>query len=499
MKSIKKHILLFCTSALLIVSCKKDVLNVVNENDPDFVKVYAKGDDVETVASGLFTTIFRGEHYASGVEPMLAVAADNVTCSHGNFGMWHLSSEPRDLAWDNSPSYANTGQTKYTYDQMYSTISTANNVLKAILQQGVEIGVGGVRNNRVIAISRFAQGIGYGNLAMVYDKAHVVDEEKTVEESIESAIPYQQVTAAAIAYLDEAIAIASANTFTIPGAWFGGSADITSATFAKMANTAAARILAYTPRNATELAAVNWGKVKTYADNGITEDWIIEMDGSSRWYFEAGDYLTYPGWGKTDMYVINLMDPAQPQHWENRADFPHPPASTSPLDERLHTDFEFTPSNGFRPDRGYFNFSNYRFSRYDDIYVNAIGPKAQVMKAENDMLRAEARAYLGELEDAADIINAGTRTTRGAMPPVADVLADIVKAIHHERHVELYTTGMGIQFFEMRKLNLLQKGTPLHFPLPAGILEVLRQTLPFYTFGTVAKADGTGTSNGGWR
>ncbi len=56
---------------------------------------------------------------------------------------------------------------------------------------------------------------------------------------------------------------------------------------------------------------------------------------------------------------------------------------------------------------------------------------------------------------------------------------------------------MGVQFFEMRKLNLLQKGTPLHFPIPAKILELFQA--PIYSFGTVAKADGIGTSNAGWR
>src|SRR5690606_13796904 len=121
------------------------------------------------------------------------------------------------------------------------------------------------------------------------------------------------------------------------------------------------------------------------------------------------------------------------------------------------------------------------------------------MKAENDMLRAEARAYTGDLTGSADIINAGTRVTRGNMDEVDPVLEDIVQAIHHERHVEMYTTGVGLQFFEMRKLDLLQKGTPLHMPLPAAILEVFGLTPPFYTFGTVANADGKGTSNAGWR
>ena len=77
--------------------------------------------------------------------------------------------------------------------------------------------------------------------------------------------------------------------------------------------------------------------------------------------------------------------------------------------------------------------------------------------------------------------------------------ADVVAAIHHERHVEMYATGVGLQFFEMRKLNLLQKGTPLHLPTPAGILETLAVPAPFYTFCYLANADGIGNSNSGWR
>lgn len=51
----------------------------------------------------------------------------------------------------------------------------------------------------------------------------------------------------------------------------------------------------------------------------------------------------------------------------------------------------------------------------------------------------------------------------------------------------------------MRKLDLLQKGTPLHLPIPAKVMENLGEIAPFYTFGTVLKADGVNTFNGGWR
>jgi starch-binding outer membrane protein, SusD/RagB family len=495
MKKIK--IISFSLIVLSLGSCKKDLLNVENTNDPDFKRVYAKGKDVENVASGLFNTIFYGEHSGDGVEAMLATAADHVSCSWGNFAMRDMSWEPRNSAWNNAPSYSNASYTKYTFDQMYSAINTASNIIKAI-NGGVEIGAGGVDNNRTLAFARFAQGVAYGNLALVFDKAFIVDETKTVEPKVESAVDYKQVAAEAIKYLDEAISLSN-NNFSIPAAWMSADGDISNVEFKKICNTAAARILSYTPRNKADLAAVGWAKVQAYADAGITEDWLITQDNYVKWYFEAGDYLTFNGWGITDMYVVNMLDPTQPKHWDDSPNFPYPPKSTNPLDKRLDIDFEYVPSNWFQAARGYYHFSSYRFKRYDDIYVNGDGQKAEVMLSENDMLRAEARAYLGDLGGAAAIINAGTRKTRGQMTDVAADLQEIIKAIHHERHVELYTTGMGVQFFEMRKLDLLQKGTPLHLPLPAKILETFGVPLPFYTFGTVDKADGKNTSNGGWR
>lgn len=496
MKKVNKYFSFIALSSVMMFGCDPDLLDVPNENSPDFQKVYAKGEDVENVASGLFNLFYHSEHTFNGVKPMLAVAADNSTCSHGNFGMWHASSEPRDMAWDNSPSYANQGQTKNTYDGMYGAIATANNVAKAIAG-GVQIGPGGANNNRAMAIARFIQGIGHGHLSLVFDRAHVVDETTSIEATLETALPYKEVAAKALEYLDQASTLAN-SSFTIPASWFGTAADLSNTEFKKMINTAAARILAYTPRNKTELATVNWSRVKAYADAGITSDWNVVFN-NSNWWEQGSLYLTVAGWGKVDMYVVNMMDPTQPQHWENRADFPHPPASTNPVDQRLLTDFQYTASNNFQPTRGYFNFSNYRHSRYDALYINYIGPKAHVYLAENDMLRAEARAYLGELADAAAIINAGTRITRGKLAPVAANLADIVKAIHHERHVEMFVSGTGLQFYEMRKLDLLQKGTFLHFPIPARSQETFGVAPPFYTFGTVAKADGIGTSNGGWR
>ncbi len=118
--------------------------------------------------------------------------------------------------------------------------------------------------------------------------------------------------------------------------------------------------------------------------------------------------------------------------------------------------------------------------------------------AENDLIKAEALFHNGQKNTAIDIINNGTRVTRGNLSPLSYSISDedFFKALFYERDIELIMTGYGIAFFDMRRRDMLQTGTPLHFPLPAKELNVMY--MPLYTFGGVENADGINTSNGGW-
>lgn len=493
-----KLIYLSALTLLVISGCKK--LDVgKNPNNPDFEDVYSNPASVRSIAGGLFNTWYNGTHsYSNSPYLMLATASDNVTCSWGNQAMRDMSWEPR-KAWDNSSNYTYQSVTKNFFDYMYKSINTASNVLTA-LSKGLNIGTNGSDNNLVKAFCKFNQGVAYGELALFFDKGFIVDENTTIPNAdLNAAVSADKVADAAVKYLDDAISLSTQNSFSVPASWLGTASDYSSADFAKLCNSFAARILANMPRNRTQIASVNWAKVKAYADAGVTKDFTIQQDGYVNWYAEGGDYSTFPGWGKVDMYVVHLMDTTEPAHWDDTPSFPAPPASTNPQDQRINTDFEYSSLNWFQPARGYYHFSNYRYARYDNSYALGDGPVPELMKAENDMLRAEARTYLNDLAGAATIINTGTRVTRGNMTPVTPDVAELEKAILHERHVEMYITGMGLQFFAMRKLNLLQKGTPLHFPLPGKTLETFGAPKPYYTFGGVGNADGINTSNVGWR
>lgn len=123
-------------------------------------------------------------------------------------------------------------------------------------------------------------------------------------------------------------------------------------------------------------------------------------------------------------------------------------------------------------------------------------PMPDMLKAENDMLLAEALYQQNQYVDAAAVINAGTRVTRGGLPEVPASAEEIEAAIFHERNVELMNSGFGVEFFTLRKADKLQKGTFLHLPIPGSQLQVL--LMDYYTFGADQGTPGQDVSAGGW-
>jgi hypothetical protein len=150
----------------------------------------------------------------------------------------------------------------------------------------------------------------------------------------------------------------------------------------------------------------------------------------------------------------------------------------------------------FRVERGYYHFSCYRCSRFDDYESTWTTPLPYFRKAENDLLKAEALFHQPNLAGAAAIINAGERVTRGGLAPIGATAAEVENAIFYERNIELFCTGLGVEFFTMRKADKLQPGTPLHLPIPGAQLDV--NLMDNYTFGPGVGVAGQDYSNGGW-
>lgn len=485
-----KTLLLTIVFMFSLSGCVK--LDVENLNDPDFSTFYATPDNITSLAGGLINKWFMAVHGYNGLAFPLLTAADASTCSWGI--TYSYSLEPR-IEFNNSPSFANSYQNIGLYGNLYSTLTGANDVLGLIRDEDTDLG--DTPEEMVRAVALFVQGLSLGYIGLVYDKAFIINEKTDIKGQIPVS-SWKDIIAESVSILDRVIEICNVSNFTLPSGWLPGEIW-NSHDLVRLASSFAARLLAYSPRNKTDDNATDWAKVYEYASNGITRDFAPLAD-DIIWYSLYHSYANYGGFGRTDMYVVNMMDPAMPSHWEDENTWNIlPPPVTSHrdgVDDRIFNDYQYLSWCEFRAERGYYHFSCYRYKRLDTYLSTRTEPIPEFRKTENDYLLAEAAARTGGLQEAADIINSSPRVTRGGLPPVPAEGESILAAIHHERMVELMSSGFGIQFFQMRKENKLQPGSPLHYPIPGSQLEIMRMN--YYTFGGKTGVPGEDYSTGGW-
>ena len=490
MKITRKIFYITIVAIIGFTSCSKD-LSVDYLNKPDKDKVLGNPEDVYSLAEGLYYNWFMAMNSSWSPRMGMWVASDQGTCSWANSGMHDLSKQPR-IPFNNTTSYTYAYVFEDYYELMWGTLTTSSNILE-VIQDSMVITNNGEDNTAMVqAFSYFIQGTTMGYLALVYDEAYIITE-NTPDPLVVTPSPYKDVVYAAIESLDKVIEVCNNNTFTVPNNWINGYA-YSSDDLAKLASSMAARLLVEWPRNAAENDQIEWGKVLTYANNGIQHDLETVMD-DVNWKSYFRRYTVQPGWARIDCRVINTMDERYP--WMFPEDGIAPPPAQSD-DKRLETDFTFNSVNNMKPERGYYNFSNYEYTRYPYAISTWEGPVIDFSVTENNLLKAEAYANLGTLDQAINIINDGSRTVRGHLSPISasSDKEKVIETIFYERDVELIQTGFGLSFFDMRRRNMLQPGTPLHFPIPAKELMVMQ--MPLYTFGGVANEDGINTSNGGW-
>ncbi len=500
------------TAALLLAAACNPDLNVTNPNNPDVARAIATPGDVRNLIGSAYNSAYLGMQGGARPYPGIAtgVMADNITMSYGNYGARFNGQEPR-LAYNNSSGADDGRLASDPYDQLYGALGATNDGLAAIAR-GIKIQVSASAADEtpeMTALGYLNQGLSLGMIGLTFDKGFIVDEATPVGTA--TLVPYTDVSTAAVAKYDKAIAASAGASWTIPTEFTGG-LTLTADKFNRMANTLAARQLAYTPRTAAENAAVNWAKVLQYADKGISTgapfNLTVEGDGTV-WY----DLLKYYGesqsWVRVDQRVVQLMDPTQPVVYTS---FEPPPRAQS-ADRRMGTtanpgtDFKFVQNILNDPARGAYFFSQWQHIRYFftsfENGTDLLGTLPWVLSAENDLLIAEALVRTnGDRARAATLINK-TRVGRGGLAPLtgASSTNDLLAAIFYERDIELFNTGAALPWFDRRRIDTsltynglpigntwafrggsgLQKGTPRHLPVPAKELETLG--IPVYTYG----------------
>ena len=482
----------FVALMFLFEACSKD-LEVENKNDPDRETALSDPLDVRTIGISGFYNWFMANN--SSISPRIAmwVMADQGTCSWANSGMYHLSSEPR-VTFNNSVTYTYANIFETYYGDLYANLMMMNSVLEKLHEGMIIINDEGQDDTEMIrAASYFIQGLSLGYLGLVYDKAFIMKE--YTDFNTVTTSPYMDVIEAAIVSLDSVVKICNKPgvSFILPVNYINGS-EYSNDELEELANSFATRFLVYAPRNKAENDQIDWNRVLTYANDGLTKDLAPYMDGSN-WNSWFRHYTVRPGWARIDCRIINLMDPNYPWRFPDNGQNPQQADSD---DKRFDIDFVYSAQNNMKPERGYYHYSNYEYVRYPLSISTNTGESPDYLVAENDLFRAEALTNLGDIAGAVQLINEGTRVTRGDLVPLNENISreELLEAIYYERDIELIQTGFGIAFFDMRRRDMLQYGTMLHFPIPGK--DLMAMELPEYTFGGEANAEGINTSNGGW-
>jgi len=500
-------ITLIISALVLTLGCQK--LDVPNLNQPEKANLYNDPHDLENFGQGVYYNYWlneRSSNFDPNINILTEAMADQYTASWANFGWLTNSGTPR-VAWDNVNTLSNDGVLENFYYGSYGVISQANTVIHQLLIDKVQLGSGGQHNSRILALCYLVQGLSYGNLGLVFDKNFIVTE-NTKDVTKVTTSPYKTVRDSAIKALWKVIKICDTATFTLPGSIFNN-IDITNTTLKQIANSFIARLEVLTSRNTSDNIEIVWDSVLYHANNGITSDFGSKFSGwpynGGTWYDLNFYYLNLPDWARINCRIINLMDPSYPARYPSSGVAPNVhagllPGQASSYDHRLQSDFQFLPSVNFKPERGYLFFSHYRYSRFDKYYLRTGDVMTEFREYENELYKAEAYANLNQLDKANAILNSfsNPRFLRGLIlsTPSTSKL-NMLKVIFYERDIELLGQGFMLAFADMRRRDMLQYGTPLHFPITGKELQTLQW--PNYTFGgTNPVPDGINTSNGGW-
>jgi hypothetical protein len=538
------------------VGCSGD-LNVANPNAPDAKRAYSDPATIAAVAGGSFRTFFVArEEYNSAL--LLATMANSLDAAWNNFNIRYYTSMcsqtglyagqcdcPERCAWANSQTSAQYVQLEYYWYGYYSALSSVNDALLAIRRDGVEI------NNpqytkMVETASLMMQGMVFAEIAKNYDQGFVVTDTTDLSNPLELPLhSAADMRDDAILVLNEAHALAKANSFTTPSSWTGvqNGPTYTNNEIAEVIRTVQAELLAYFPRSAEDNETVNWAQVASYASEGLSsrdfgfyQDLSSFYSGIKNW---SNDITTMRAATRMAAVVTSNHQPRWPVPQGN----PYPVVSDDkrvgdgswgPDEDFLGvgthaqtgnggTDMAFAGKAIQRPARGQYHQSNLGQIRYSYLAYPGYGLPNEtgtgfvpvITATQNRLLWAEALVMTGQNALAAQKINV-TRVGRGGLTELtgSEGKTALLRAVQYENEIEMLSIGAAA-FYNRRRgtpkawatggnegwtapcptsIMCLWPNSPRQMPIPAKELGLLKKEL--YTFGGVDNPQGysAGTS-----
>ena len=486
-----KNLYLFFLIFITIFSCED--LDVENLNQPDASRALASDSDLVSLIDGTVTDMFSDLIGFYGI--YLDGLADQITSTNAYADFWGFTDQPRRNI-NNSTTNSDLDAVGGHWSNYNSHIYNANVVLKVASERSILDGKTDITNSKK-AQALFVRGISLGYIGMIYDKAYRLDENTDVTK-IEFE-DYSKIIDYALADIDAAINLAP-SSIDVP-VHSGYSMDKTE--FIRLANSFRAKIAMGKIRGGKSDETVNFSEVISWLNNGINSDFNPPAK-QSVLYNNGQDWMTYTlsdgsGYLPVDQKIPYLSEGnplKQPADYPTDSSIILDPISNT-KDSRIKEYFEYTTNFGFlRESRGRQLFTNYRHIRfYTGNNRNEDGLSTNIFsEAENDYLKAEAYLLSGDSGTAAVTINNSKKRSSSGLDAVTS--SNAKNQILYEYAVELHLNGtLGTNFFFMRRHNLLQKGSPIHFPVPADELEI--SGLDPYTFGAIGgEAAATGP---GWK
>lgn len=529
------HAMLLIFGVPLLGACQ-DPLNVPNPDRPDRTRVLASPADLQQFVINTWAAYHDALYGGSNDDlytQLLNLGMENFS-DLNNFGMGPRGAIPRAFIDNGRGNNFNAGNYR-DFVRLSRSAQSASVALSQFRLPGFTLGTPN-DDARAQAFGRFVLGVSLASLATVYDSAAIVDPTDDPQ-LVPPLSAYTAVSAAGLANLDSAIAIAQAypGSFPLAANWLNTSGTVTQARFIQIVRSYRARLRAAVARTPAERAAVDWNAVIADAEAGITSDFTVQEAPSTGWnriwfvqHFVPG------GWHRMHQFMIGMADTSgQYDAWLalprsqrtmfliQTPDKRFPSGATRAAQQTAGGSSKPPAAGVYFRNRdpgedvigdplGNSMYDHYRWRAFYD--ATRIGTFPLFPKAENDLLAAEGYIRQGNWAQAMAKINP-TRTANG-LPALVGITSlndpvpggtacvphvpkppsyntagcgNIWEAMKWEKRMETAYVVYGNWYLDGRGWGDLPEGTPLHWPVP--YQEMDTRVHPFYNLGGCGGTD----------
>ena len=532
--------LLFAALVVASAGACKDALVAENLGSPDVTRVFATPAAVEQTIGTGYQACRNATLGTGGLQPETSVLSLEAYSGLNNFNMGPRVGIPRNPIGNSLSSSSVFSEFSSLSRSSRLSVNAINALDKLRVDDPSPLdGVLGspALDLRARAFGFFAVGCSSAWLALYYDSAGVVKPGMATE-VIPELSGYKAVMDTAIMMLDSAIAIANQTTtvegaaFQTPATWLGGKA-YNRDQFIRVVRSMRARFRAGVSRNPAERLAVDWPAVIADAENGILEDFRVNVGNNSGWnagYYSTQIYQDGRTWGQMSLMYYGMADTSRSydawlatplgerspflvltpdKRWPSgNTRAAQVSASANPAGNN-YNHFPYIAASAEEAVDGTWGWSYYQHNRSRALRFNSptnSGDYPEFMKPELDLLAAEGYYRTNNFAKAAEKIDI-SRVARGGLPglvangvldattpvpggaacvprvPVGPtftttVCGNMFEALKYEKRMETAYTSVARWWIDGRGWGDLVEGTAEQYPVPRQEMDA-RQKKPY--------------------